>query len=132
MSEQATEYYKAYEEHAKTLRTWLVAYGIGAPVLFMTNERLSGAISHNAAAPWIAGFFLGGVGLQVALATTNKVVNWAAYFALQNPAKCEGRRFKIAIWMSEQFWIDFIVDLAAMIVFGFATWWALQLVLFYS
>ena len=41
MADEIEELYKAYEEHAKTLRTWLVAYGIGAPVVFLTNEQLS-------------------------------------------------------------------------------------------
>lgn len=32
---------KAFGEHSKVLKTWLVAYGIGAPVLFMTNPDLA-------------------------------------------------------------------------------------------
>jgi hypothetical protein len=42
---EAEGFYKVYEEHAKALRTWLVAYGVGGPVLFLTNpiaqERLA-------------------------------------------------------------------------------------------
>ena len=35
-------YFRAYEEYSKLIRTWLVAYGVGAPVLLFTNDRLAG------------------------------------------------------------------------------------------
>jgi hypothetical protein len=57
----------AYDEFAKTLRTWLVAYGIGGPVLLLTNETVRQAIAKSGAARCIAGTFLLGVGLQVLL-----------------------------------------------------------------
>ena len=31
-------HFENYAEYAKTLRSWLVAYGIGGPVLFLTNK----------------------------------------------------------------------------------------------
>ncbi len=37
-------YYKVYEEYSKTLRTWFVAYGIGAPVLVLNNDELRRAV----------------------------------------------------------------------------------------
>lgn len=37
----AEHYFQAYAEYSKVLRTWLVAYGIGAPVLLLTNEPLA-------------------------------------------------------------------------------------------
>ncbi|MBN2062017.1 MAG: hypothetical protein JW882_16530, partial [Deltaproteobacteria bacterium] len=33
------EYLKAYSEHAKTLKTWFVGYGIGVVVLFISKDR---------------------------------------------------------------------------------------------
>ena len=30
-TDRAAEFYKAYEEHSKVLRAWLVAYGVDAP-----------------------------------------------------------------------------------------------------
>ena len=38
---KAEEYLNAYAEHSKTLRTWLVAYGIGAPVLLDGSQPLT-------------------------------------------------------------------------------------------
>jgi len=44
MTTEREEYFKAYEEYSKVLRTWFVAYGIGGPVLLLTNETLAKAI----------------------------------------------------------------------------------------
>lgn len=49
-SDSSAELYAVYEEHSKTLRTWLVAYGIGAPVLFITNDKVWKAIASSGSA----------------------------------------------------------------------------------
>ena len=72
----AAEFYKAYEEHSKVLRTWLVAYGVGAPVLFLTNDSLAAKLGASAESGEIGGLFLGGVAFQVFLAVLNKTVMW--------------------------------------------------------
>jgi hypothetical protein len=121
-------FYKAYEEHSKVLRAWLVAYGVGAPVLFLTNDKLSSTLSASSAAPAIAGLFLAGVAVQVLLATVNKTAMWGCYYAVRHPAKTRGRiRFRFAEWVSEQFWIDFVADIATLVLFGIATWGAFRL-----
>jgi hypothetical protein len=51
-------YFGAYEEYSKVVRTWLVAYGVGRPVLLFTNERISTAVANSPSAHWIAGLFL--------------------------------------------------------------------------
>jgi hypothetical protein len=125
--EEAT-FYKSYEEHSKVLRTWLVAYGIGAPVLFLTNDRLATIFAASSGAAAIAKLFLTGVVLQVLLAATNKAAMWGCYYAARHPKKALGkRRFRFALWISEQFWIDFLVDFATLLVFGAATWGAFRL-----
>jgi hypothetical protein len=78
-------FYKAYEEHSKTLRTWLVAYGIGAPVLFLTNDSLAGKLASSPQAGLIGVVFLIGTLLQVLLAALNKGVMWACYYAAAVP-----------------------------------------------
>jgi hypothetical protein len=123
------EYYKAYEEHSKVLRTWLVAYGIGAPVLFLTaDSEAIQALPLSQFRP-IGKFFVSGVIAQVLLAAVNKTVMWACYYAERNEDWRERKRFKVAYWISEQFWIDFIVDLATLAFFGRATWQLFELLL---
>jgi hypothetical protein len=130
VSEDPTEFYKPYEEHAKALRTWLVAYGVGAPVLLLTNEHLSKTFAAAADSRWVALAFLGGGALQVLLAALNKTLMWACYFGAKHPEYADSKlRFKVAYWISEQFWIDLIVDAASLTLFGWATWTAFGIAL---
>ena len=129
MAAEVDELYKAYEEHAKTLRTWLVAYGIGAPVVFLTNEQLSKRLLGN---PWawkIAALFLAGVSVQVFLAAINKTANWGAYYARRNPAKATGKRFVVARWLSEQFWIDLCIYTLTLGAFAVGTYYLFSLLM---
>ena len=124
----SSEFYKAYEEYSKNLRTWFVAYGVGAPVLLVTNRDVATALSASHAASSIAALFLAGVALQVSLAMINKTVMWACYWAERHPEEADKDRFKVAYWVSGQYWIDFLVDLATLALFGAATWGAFRIV----
>ena len=118
----AAEYYKAYEEHSKVLRTWLVAYGIGAPVLFLTNEDLAERLAASDLSSVVGRLFLFGVAAQVLLATLNKTVMWIGYRAEGTPT-LRGRGWvKVARWLGDCFAIDFVVDVGTLILFGWATW----------
>lgn len=37
---QKLEYFESYNEYNKILRSWFVAFGIGGPVIFLTNDAL--------------------------------------------------------------------------------------------
>ena len=54
---KAAEYFKPYEEYSKVLRTWFVAFGIGAPVLLLTNERIAEAIKASGEARGVVSLF---------------------------------------------------------------------------
>ena len=126
---EAAEYFKAYEDYSKTLRTWLVAYGIGGPVLFLTNERISQTVLQAGNPRLIAGLFLAGVILQVLLAAINKTAMWICYYSHDkeddqeeedsDPWWCE-----LAHWVSKQFWLDLTFDTASLAAFTIATWHA--------
>src|ERR1700693_6036282 len=58
-------FYAPYAEFAKTLRTWFVAYGIGAPVILLTNKELWAAVQRSGSASHIAEIFLAGAFLQI-------------------------------------------------------------------
>lgn len=36
--DDASAYFSAYSEYAKTLRLWLVTYGVGTPAFFVSRE----------------------------------------------------------------------------------------------
>jgi hypothetical protein len=128
-AERAKSFYAAYEEHSKTLRTWLVAYGIGSPVLLLTNESLSAKLTLAPNGAMIGMLFLVGVVGQVLLAALNKALMWYCYFLELYPSRRRSRAYGYAFWLSEQFWIDLLADVVSLILFGYATWLAFNIVL---
>ena len=116
------EFHAAYDGYSRTLRTWLVAYGIGAPVLLMTNDSLWRAIAESGDMTWIGALFLIGVALQVLLATLNKTAMWVLYYGEIRSDFEEGWVCSFAAWLSRQFWIDILVDLLSMGLFAAATY----------
>ena len=66
-----SEYYSSYEGFARTLRGWLVGFGIGAPVVLLTNEEIFKIFKDNIEqAREIAFYFFGGCLIQIILAFT--------------------------------------------------------------
>jgi hypothetical protein len=116
-------YYKAYEEYAKALRTWLVAYGIGGPVLFLTNETSRDALKNSGKLRDIAACFLIGVALQIIVTAINKSALWAVYFGEESPGFKETKRYKLACWVAKQYCIDLVCDIASMLLFALSTYW---------
>ena len=119
--EEAETYFVAYSEYSKTLRTWLVAYGVGGPV-FLSNQYTLELLKKSGDAAVIARLFLIGVLLQVLMAAVNKVVMWGLYYGELEPAFRQLRRHKLCDWLSERLWIDFFVDVACIVLFLTATW----------
>ena len=99
-----------------------MAYGIGAPVLFLTNDGLAEVLAVSTRSNVISGLFLGGVAAQVGLAALNKTVMWACYFAERHPKVRSKRRFRAAAWLADLFLIDLAVDLGTLVSFACATW----------
>lgn len=128
MDSVAESHYKAYEEYSKTLRTWLVAYGIGAPVLLLNSDQLRVLILKSGQARIIGIMFLAGVGIQVALAAVNKAIMWYCYHDAEcrnatTPSAGENASWLDGFmwWLGSQIWIDFLADLSSGILFVWGT-----------
>ena len=121
-SEPGAGHYAAYEEHARTLRTWLVAYGIGGPVLILSQAAVWQRLARSGSIRLIAGLFLTGVVLQVVLAAINKSAMWACYFGEVDPDFQSTRRYRVGRWLSERYAIDFLFDTIGMCLFAYATY----------
>lgn len=121
-SDDGSGHYTAYEEHARTLRTWLVAYGIGAPVLILSQDKLWEKLAAAGSLRFIAMLFLTGVALQVLLAALNKSAMWACYFGTVNESFRNSRRYRWGETISGYYWIDLAVDIISMAVFAWATY----------
>ena len=117
------DHYTAYSDYAKTLRTWLVAYGIGGPVLLVTQERLATRVIASGCARWIVCIFLAAVAIQVILAFVNKWITWIQY----GDAASFGRPPRFRVYTIEDLWsgVEPALDVVSIVAFGGATLWAL-------
>lgn len=125
---QTAGLYRVYEDYSRTFRTWLVAYGIGGPILIFTNQRLENGFLASPLARWIVLLFFIGVFMQVLLAFINKTAMWICYASAQAAEECEDEEEftetklqELAAWVSRQYWIDFAADLISMASFALAT-----------
>jgi len=114
-------FYEPYADYSRTLRTWLVAYGIGGPAVMITHPDALAVISADGKAALIGWLFLSGVASQVLIAFFNKMAMWYVYYKEVDPAFDKTRRYKMADWFSEQFWPDIFCDLASLTSFGVST-----------
>ena len=117
--EDYSHFYEAYADYAKTLRTWLVGYGIGGPVIFITNEQASTRIAASGQGVTIATLFLTGVAFQVFISLVNKWMNWYVYAT--PPGDRSGGLFKTVDRVTNQFWIDVVCDIGSVVMFACAT-----------
>ena len=126
---QKESHFQNYGDYSRTLRVWLVAYGIGGPVLFLTNENLAQKVSSSCYTNQITILFLSGVGLQIVLSLINKWCAWHMYKGAGDPVYQKTRRYKFWGFVNAQSWIDFWIDLISIIAFIFATWRVLNVFL---
>ena len=123
------EHYENYSEYSKTLRAWLVAYGIGAPVLVATSDHLYPTLKASPCKTSIITFFLLGVAGQVLLGFINKWCAYHQYLGANNPTFIDTRQYQFWNWINERSWIDLMIDSLSIVCFVVATWLFLRAVL---
>ena len=119
---QSDGHFQNYADYSRTLRAWLVAYGIGGPVLFLTNDQLAKRVSESGHANQIISAFLIGVALQILLALINKWSAWNMYRGAGDLKYQKGWRYCFWYKINSWSWIDFWFDLASVLAFVVATW----------
>ena len=118
-------YIEQFNFYLRDLRTWFVAYGIGGPVLFLTQEKIRAAIAGSGSGRSIAFLFLLGVAFQIASSVLGKWTSWIQYANTKDGShSCLA---PVAFWWAGNFWIDFLLDLGSVMMFGVATWKVLAL-----
>jgi hypothetical protein len=125
---QETGFWQPYSEFAKTLRTWFVGYGVGAPAVVLTQADLRlqlGASGMMAALAW---FFFAGVLLQVLLAWVYKAAMWQLYLGETDEDRRNSRWYRSANAISEATWVEVVVDLATIVSFTIATFIAFAVI----
>jgi len=114
-------FYEAYAGFARALRTWFIAYGIGGPVIFLTNEAASKTLLASGAARAVAYCFLLGVTLQILTAVLYKSAMWHLYMGELDPDKQSRQFYKASDWLTQQYWLEVLLDVGTLALFGWAT-----------
>lgn len=116
----ANHHLKLYEEYNKSLRVWLLSFGIGAVVLLISNPDLARKFANAPTKSSVVTLFLIGCAIQVFIAFINKVCSWCMYNGDLNEEFTQTYYYKIADAVNSWFWLDVLLDLATIILFGFA------------
>ena len=128
-NQAAKEHFTNYAEYAKTLRTWLVAYGIGAPVLFVTNPEVAKQVKSSGVGSCIVYLFMIGVALQIVIALVNKWAAWHMYYGEEDSNYRAKKSYKRWEWINSQTRIDLCLDTLSIACFVVATVWVLRVLL---
>jgi hypothetical protein len=121
--DKASDFFDEYKDFAKVLQTWFVAYGIGGPVLLLTNDTLRCKIFASGHACCIGAAFLTSVALQVILGFLNKNALWFCYRAAREPRLKRQRVYRVAHRWAYEFCIEFTLDCISLILLFGATGW---------
>ena len=119
--DEASLFLAMYSDYSRTLRAWLVAYGIGGPVLFLTQEHINSKVAESGQGRWIVYLFLAGVSLQILIALINKWVNWYLYAYEDQDEDAQPWHYRVASWICDKFYIDIVCDIGSVVAFTWAT-----------
>lgn len=120
-------FFEPYSEFAKTLRTWLIAYGIGVPALLISTETCWEKIAASGQLRTLGFLFLGGVAMQVFMALFYKMLMWQLYIAEVYPQRKSRWYYKTADAISDWYLPEFLLDVGSIGLFAWATLKALIL-----
>ncbi|MEN6631604.1 MAG: hypothetical protein ABFD84_04200 [Candidatus Polarisedimenticolia bacterium] len=114
-------FYEPYAAFARSLRTWFIAYGIGAPVLFVSNAEAWKAVHASGCAATIAVVFLGGVAVQIFEALLYKSAMWQLYMTELDPSRGTTWFYGVAAWLAGSYAFELFLDLLTVALFAWAT-----------
>ena len=122
-------FYEPYVGFARALRTWFIAYGIGAPVLLIQSETCWTKLMNSGQALIPVFFFLTGVVIQILTAMVYKTAMWYLYMGELNEKMKLKIRYKISDWLSESYCVEFIIDFGTLCFFALATYMVISILL---
>ena len=114
-------FYEPYAAFARSLRTWFIAYGIGAPVLFVSNAEAWKAVHASGRAETIAVVFLGGVAVQILEALLYKSAMWQLYMTELDPSRATTWFYDVATWLAASYAFELFLDILTVALFAWAT-----------
>lgn len=120
-SSKAADYFDCYSSFARAVRTWFIAYGIGAPVFLVSTSHLWKSLAASGYAKHIACLYLAGVLCQMFLASIYKAAMWQLYVAEEEPQKKTTWLYEQAEKIAESYPLELICDIITFALFFTAT-----------
>ncbi|MGA9852603.1 MAG: hypothetical protein WBR15_06695 [Gammaproteobacteria bacterium] len=124
-----SSFYESYASFSRTLRAWLVAYGVGVPVLLVSQQFIAKAIIKAGTGRLITWLFLAGVAIQVLAALLYKYSMAYLYSAEVDSNLNETWRVKVAEWLSNAVWFEALFDVVSIALFVCGTFMVVAAVL---
>jgi hypothetical protein len=124
-----SSFYESYAHFSRTLRAWLVAYGVGVPVLLVSQEFIAKAIIRANTGGLITWLFLTGVAIQVLAALLYKYSMAYLYNSEENSELNDTWRVQAAVWLSRAIWLEALFDVTAIGLFVWGTFLVVAAVL---
>ena len=120
--QEAHSYYQNYAEYNRTLRAWLVIFGVGGPATLIAHRDLATQLAKAGTLRCVVIAFLLGAAAQVLIALINKTASWSSYYGELNAEYQKSVRYRSLDWLNENFWIDVLMDLVSLFAFAYAIW----------
>ncbi len=124
-----SSFYESYAHFSRTLRAWLVAYGVGVPVLLVSQEFIAKSIIRAGTGGLITWLFLTGVAIQVLAALLYKYSMAYLYNSEGNSELNDTWRVQAAVWLSKTIWLEALFDVSAIALFVWGTFLVVAAVL---
>jgi hypothetical protein len=116
-----TGFYEVYANFARLFRGWLVAYGVGAPVVFVSQEAVMKALKAATDGWYVVLAYLAGSILQIMLVWLYKLCMWWAYLEEMGSLARGSYRYRFVDWFTNIFWVEGVVDFITVGLFVYAT-----------
>lgn len=120
-SAEELELQEAHKYYGRTLRTWLIVYGIGGPVLLISNKDLAAKFQPSQNAKMIIYAFLAGLAGQLLLAFAYKTSLWYLTYGERYGAFKSTWRYKASLWITDAYGIELLLDFVTCAAFAIAS-----------
>jgi len=108
-----SSFYESYAHFSRTLRAWLVAYGVGVPVLLVSQEFIAKSIIKAGTGSLITWLFLTGVAIQVLAALLYKYSMAYLYNSEGDTLLNNTWRVQASEWLSKTIWLEALFDITS-------------------
>jgi len=120
--QDAHSYYQNYAEYNRTLRAWLVIFGVAGPTTLIAHRDLATQLATAGTLSYVVVLFLIGSGAQVLIALINKTASWYGYAGELHPRLVKTPAYRFWDWVNQQYLFDVILDLTSLVAFTLAIW----------